>query len=306
MNYILHNKINIVFTVGYGDSMFWGRLAALITRVGVVYCSLHTFPEIGGVITLPNRLIDRITTRYLPCTAMLVPILQDKYHINPKRITVFHDGIDENLLNNMDIKESIEINYIVKEYATGKSKKVTLVQVGTLVYYKNQKLSISAFDKLFNNLNIQNIQLIFIGDGEDRELLENQISIIKLKKNIILLGHLTQKETLGILSQADIVLSTSISEAFPNNLLEAGLLKKPIIASDVGGVSEIVVHNETGFIFPSDNVDQLIKYLQILINSEKKRHRFGKRGFNHVVSNFTIGHKVKQFENMVKSDFNEL
>jgi len=116
--------------------------------------------------------------------------------------------------------------------------------------------------------------LFVIGEGEERGYLESVIQEKKLADRVFLLGY--KKDASRYLKAFDIFLFPSTKEGFPYTLLEAGYAGLPVIASDVGGIPEIIEHGTTGFLTePRDN-KQIAHALQILLQNKNTRNSHGK------------------------------
>jgi len=135
---------------------------------------------------------------------------------------------------------------------------------------------------------------LIVGGGE----LFNELSQ-SLPSNVKLLGW--QNPSL-IWSASDIVISTSFNEGIPIALIEAHLAEKPIVAMDVGAVSEIVVNGKTGFLHSKFDYDFLAS-VETLVRSRKLRRQFGQEGRKHALANFSVEQLVKKhieiFENLI-------
>jgi len=295
-------SINIVFTVGYGDSLFWGRLAAILMRVKYIYSSLHTFPELGGDFSFFNKLLNGFNTRFLPVSEKMRNNLIDKHKIPAQKITTLHNGVQVR-----DVKDiaclltNLSINALISDLRN----KVLIIQVGKLIYYKNQLLTLEIAKKLIKKDKITNIKFLIIGEGPDKKKITNYINQHSLNGSIILAGYLSHEECLYLISKADILVLPSLSEAFPNILVESALLKKPVISADVGGTDEIVIQNKTGFLFKPDDKDAYHLHLKKLVSSNKIRKNFGDNGYQYVSKNFSLDLKVKRFLQLLSADVGE-
>ena len=85
-------------------------------------------------------------------------------------------------------------------------------------------------------------------------------------------------------------------EPFGLVAVEAMLAKKPVVASNHGGLSEIVVNNETGLLVEPRNVNELIIALQKLIENEELRKSFGQKGYEKAIKEFSVEHYTKKIE----------
>ena len=84
-------------------------------------------------------------------------------------------------------------------------------------------------------------------------------------------------------------------------LLEAGYAGLPMVVFDVGGNSDIVVNNKTGYLIKPFNLDEFADKLEILIKQPELRNKIGNQAHEFIKSNFTEGHRLKRLIEMMKS-----
>lgn len=111
-------------------------------------------------------------------------------------------------------------------------------------------------------------KLVLVGDGPERSECERLARELEVHKDVIFLGK--QDGLTEILSSSDIFLLPSQSESFGLSALEAMACGVPVISSSVGGLPELVRHNETGFIAEFGDVQRMAKYAIDLLTNEKK------------------------------------
>ena len=155
---------------------------------------------------------------------------------------------------------------------------INVVIVGKFLERKNQNLIINNLDK-FYKLN-KNIKFHFIGKHFNSygKKMKSTLKRNKYKKMVALYGF--KKNAHEYIYASDYLFLTAIAEASPRVVYESMLLNSIIIASDVGGVSELIDKNKTGYIYKRNNIDELIdifynsinkkNYITILQNAEKK------------------------------------
>ena len=80
--------------------------------------------------------------------------------------------------------------------------------------------------------------------------------------------------------------------------LEAMLAKKPVVGSNHGGLTEIIVHNETGFLIEPYNETELAEAIQKLLNNKELRDQFGTTGYNRAIKEFSEEKYVSSFESL--------
>ncbi len=137
-------------------------------------------------------------------------------------------------------------------------------------------------------------KLVLVGDGPDRSSCENLCRELQLGDNVKFLGK--QAELVELLSAADLFLMPSQSESFGLSALEAMACEVPVISSSVGGLPELVVHGETGYIAEIGDVERMAKYAIELLSNNTRREMFAKAGRKRAVENFDIDEIVGVYE----------
>ncbi len=134
--------------------------------------------------------------------------------------------------------------------------------------------------------------LIIIGEGERREKLQQRINRYNLEKNIFLVGRLDEAEK--YLMAFDIFTLTSITEALPYVILEAGQAGLPIIASGVGGIPEIIDDMKDGILVRPKEPEEIYKALTFLLNNPEKSLILGQNIQKKILTEFTKETMVKE------------
>jgi glycosyltransferase involved in cell wall biosynthesis len=115
--------------------------------------------------------------------------------------------------------------------------------------------------------------VVIIGEGERRQKLQERINRYSLQNNIFLVGKIPDANRL--LKSFDIFVLPSITEALPYALLEAGQASLPVIATDVGGIPEIVKDMESGILVRPQDPDELAKAISFALKNPDKSTQFG-------------------------------
>ncbi|MXO03201.1 glycosyltransferase [Flavobacterium sp. HBTb2-11-1] len=182
--------------------------------------------------------------------------------------------------NSKLVRNGVDIRSIRQNFVENKNDKLTVGILGRITYQKNPIL----FNEIA--LNFPDFNFVWIGDGELNSLLT--------APNIKITGwFFDRKHILKELNNLDVYLQTSLWEGLPIAVLEAMVLEKPVIATNVIGNKDIVIHNETGFLF--DEISELEPYFQILSKSEN-RNLFAKKAFERCSELFD---KNKNFEELI-------
>lgn len=180
------------------------------------------------------------------------------------------------------------------------NKDLILTLVGRINRLKGHKLVLEVFQNYF--LNQKNVKLLFVGSpvpGQESYLhevekiicenkLDDRVKILPFTKNLAQIWDIT-----------DIALIPSTeAESFGLVAVEAMLSQKPVIGSNHGGVTEIIIHNETGLLFKPNDGHALYEALDQLIQNPEKRAIMGRNGFERATETFSLYRYIQNFENL--------
>jgi sugar transferase (PEP-CTERM/EpsH1 system associated) len=169
---------------------------------------------------------------------------------------------------------------------------IIIGSVGRLVEVKNYKSLVNAFIRLSESHS--NVHLVIAGDGPERINLEEQVSNNNVSSRVHFLGR--RDDIPQIMNLLDIFVLPSFSEGLSNTLLEAMSCGTPVVASDVGGNNEIIIEGSTGFLYKSDNVDDLFTILHSLSGQKDKIRRLSKQSREHILANYSLSSMVENYE----------
>jgi len=137
-------------------------------------------------------------------------------------------------------------------------------------------------------------KLILVGDGPDRSECERLCRQLNLFEHVKFLGK--QEGLVEILNSADIFLIPSQSESFGLAALEAMSCGKPVVSSSVGGLPELIKHNETGFIAEIGDIERMARYIIDLLTNEKKYEAFSKNSRDRALNKFDKSIVIPMYE----------
>ncbi len=129
-------------------------------------------------------------------------------------------------------------------------------------------------------------QIIIIGEGEERPRLEDQIRNLHLEDTVSLLGFIP--DAAQYLSGMDIFVLPSIKEGLPYVVMEAMDAQVPVIASNVGGIPDLISHNENGILVPPKNAVAFAEAIERLAKNKNERMALGKYGIHTIETKFSL------------------
>ena len=204
--------------------------------------------------------------------------------MNKNKTTVIYNGLGlEKNIKPLDIKTiwNIPKNHVV------------FVAAGRLVPQKGFDLLIDAANRLKKSARL--FTLLIAGMGKDRKSLQEKIVLNKLS-NVKLIGF--QNNLPSILKASDYVIMPSRQEGMPNVVMESMALGKSVLAAKVNGVSELMDHNRTGFIFDPMEVKPIIDAMNFVMDNHgsEKIINWGLLAKDHIKNNFRLDKMIDHLE----------
>ena len=193
------------------------------------------------------------------------------------------------------IYNSVKIRDSKKKIVRNKSVRVMFL--ANLIPYKNHKLVIEAC----KSIKKLNFQIDIVGDGDKKYIKELQNLILKYDMTEKFKFYGKCKSLNELLNKSDIGILPSNEEGFSNSILEYMAQKLPVIATDVGGNSEVIKHGYNGYIVKKGDYKNFSKFLKKLILNVNLRREFGLAGFQMVKEKFEVSKNIINYYNFYKS-----
>ena len=136
------------------------------------------------------------------------------------------------------------------------------------------------------------IMLAVVGDGPEKHMLANLVTRLGLERTVFLVGF--KKDAACLFSAFDLFLFPSIKEGFPYALIEAGWARLPVIATNVGGIPEIVTNGETGILIRPKEVGEIKRAFSYALSHEQEMQKYGDALRADVQKKFTLQNMVAE------------
>lgn len=243
-----------------------GRIAARLAGVPVVVHTLHVHPfrgyydrtrTIGFILT--ERLGAYFSDSIITLTANLRNELADTYHITSKqRISVLPLGLDLDIYAETPRKQGI-----FREQFGIPADAPLVGIVGRIIPVKN----IALFLEIAKQLHTHNPQMRFVivGDGTGRAEREAQAKELGLQDAVIFTSWINDMET--VYSDLDVLVNTSHNEGTPIPIIEALAAGCPVVASNVGGITDLLAGGQLGKLIPTGNLSAFVEAIEHTINN---------------------------------------
>ena len=281
-----------------------GRRAANSLGIPVV---LHTFH--GHVFhsyfgTFKTKIYKSIERRLAAKSSGIIAISE----IQKKELSQLHNICEESKIKVIPLGFDLsrfnaaknEFRESTREEFGISGNEVAVAIVGRLVPVKNHLLFINALGNLIKDLTVP-VKVFIVGDGSERNNIEEAIK--SLPKSPLLKIELTSwiQDIAKFNAGMDLICLTSNNEGTPVSLIEAQAANIPVITTDVGGVRDIVLDGETGFIVPKNDVASLSDKMRLLIEDENLRKKMSQNGWTFVEHKFHYTTLVKNMEEYYNS-----
>lgn len=277
-----------VITVGAGDKMFWGRLAAKLAGVPVIASALHSTGWPDGIGRL-NRLLTAITDAFVGVAAAHGRHLVDIEGFPEHKVHVIYNGVDADRFAPRDAIETRQ--------SLGIPNDAPVVGIlAALRPEKNHELFLTGAQRILAQTPAA--RFVVVGDGPKRAELEALAAELDVAQAVHFLG--TRSDVPELLAACDLVALTSHNEAAPVSILEALSTAVPVVASSVGSVGETVIDGKTGRLFPAGDLDAFATAALELLGDPAERRRLGDAGRQLVVERWSLATMVRGYEQLIE------
>jgi glycosyltransferase involved in cell wall biosynthesis len=308
---IRKNRYDIVHTHTTKAGIL-GRIAAHIAGVPIIVHGLHgsTFEAFeSGLLNWFLFLFERLAGRFTDAYISVSKVLSEKYierglGKKDNHYTVY-SGME--LETFYGVRGKIDCRKKQRELEID-SEDFVIGNVARLETRKGHKFLINAFKDVVGERKGCPIKLLIIGEGEERENLENYAKEANLEKNIIFTGYREDVEELMALM--DLFVLTSLREGLPRVLVQAAAVGMPSIAFNVDGVPEIIEDNHNGFLVKVGDVKQLTKRIIQYIDHKELLVLHGKNGRELIKGKWSIEDMVEKidkiYQDLVREKLGEI
>ncbi len=282
-------RVDAVVTVGAGDKMFWGRLAAWSAGVPVIASALHSTGWPDGVGRL-NRLLTPLTDAFIAVAESHGEFLRDFERFPAPKVHVIRNGVDcARFRPDPPARASVRDEL-------GLTAETPLVGiVAALRPEKHHTMLIDAAARLRDRPDPPHF--LIVGDGPERQRIRTHARSLGVEDRVHLLG--TRHDTPRLLAALDVFTLCSLNEASPVSILEALACEIPVVATDVGSVSESVLPGETGRLVPRENVPAFADAIDDLLDDPATRNRMGAHGRSRVLQSGSLESMVDGYQRLI-------
>ena len=251
----------------------------LITKTGTIV------PTYQNSFYLPDK---SIRSTIITITENTRKYLIQNYNIPVNLVKTIYQGIDINKFSSNEERKSR-----IKAVLPLRDSSPILGCIGYLEHRKGHLILLKALTKLISN-ELPKAHLLIVGDGPDRLHLEKIVLDLELEGNVTFIPFTREPE--NIYERIDILVLPSLyKEGLPNVILESLALNTPVIASDIGGVSEVIQNGKNGHLVEPGNINLLVETIYNMWSDQKNYRRLCDNSRQIIVEKFNRTTQFKKF-----------
>jgi len=285
--YLRKKKIDILHTHLYHSNII-GALVKKWKRIPIFLYTSHGLPiEKNSPLSLCNNLIMRKANHKIIAVSSDVKRKLINYgKVKPEKIILIHNGID-----------------VSKFFSSEKGKDILIGTIANLRLVKGHQYLLKAIPTVLEG--IPSTKFLIVGQGPLRKDLEQLAKRLKITKNVIFTGY--QKNIAEILAKLTLFVLPSIREPLGICLLEAMATGLPVVATNIGGIPEVVKDRETGLLVPPKNPEILAHAILTLLQNREKAKNMAIAGRRRVEEKFNLKIMVRKteevYQNLIGKNF---
>jgi glycosyltransferase involved in cell wall biosynthesis len=286
-----HRKqADAVITVGAGDKMFWGRLAARLAGVPVICSALHSTGWPDGVGRL-NRMLSPITDGFIACAKHHAWHLVEIQRFPKHKVFRIPNGVDtQRFRPDPSSREKLR-----RELGVPSNAPLVGI-VAALRLEKNHMQFVEAAKQVLRHC--PETHFVIVGDGPERVNVEVHAAELGIVERVHMLG--TRNDTPYILPGLDVFCLTSRNEANPVSILEALACEVPVVSADVGSVHETVISDQTGILTVPLAASETASAITQLLQDRDRAERYGREGRRLVQKEWSLDAMVTGYEDLIQ------
>ncbi len=282
--FIVENKIDILHTHAYKQDMV--GLAAVIGTSCKIISTPHGWSKEPDPKLWCYEMLDRVI---FPFFDAVVPLSEELYNSLKwipglkNKLKLIRNGVDISEIDSVK-KTAPEINFLKEQ------GKFILGYIGQLIHRKGIDVLLRAAAQLPTNINWH---LFIVGEGKERKQLQHLTHSLSIQNRVEFLGF--RRDRLALLKSFDVFVLPSRLEGIPRCLMEAMAARVPVVTSNIPGCTDLVIEQETGLLFPVDDIDSLRRAIEKVIYDPSLTRRISKRARSLVMEHFSAEKMARSY-----------
>lgn len=284
-NYVKKEKINVIHTHFFQEN----AIAVLAKRLYNLKCKIIRTYHIENNA---NKLKTIIHNKIINSSDVIIAVSKYTYEylvkkgVKKDKIQIVYNGLNFHKIRNKKNKLDIRNDFNISE------DEFLIGCVGRLSLEKGQSFLIDCINKIRD----EKFKVLIIGNGEEKEKLNNKIEELKLQDKVYLTGF--RKDILEVISSLDMLVAPSMHETLGYSVIEALACDIPVVATRVGGLPEIIDEDINGLLVEYNNITDMCDKIKYIINKKDVYNKYKLNARKSVVKKFKIDN---MYENIKKN-----
>jgi glycosyltransferase involved in cell wall biosynthesis len=274
--------------------------------IGAILCRIHGVKCVinRNISSLPKRkglfafLINKLCDKVIAVSNSIKDTLHHELGTPKDKVRVIHPSIDINPYLKYNAESTIRDEFNLSGH-------FIFTYIGRIEKAKGVFILVKAFSKLVS-INNQS-RLMLVGQPSDKDInqLKELIRGSGVQDKIIITGF--RRDIKNILSGSDVYVHPSPSEGLPLSIIEASVMAKPIISTTAGGIGELIIDDDNGFLFEPYDEDKLLSLMSKAIKEYDYMKRLGMKAKERAVKSMNLNRMVNEYimlyDNLLKNCF---
>jgi len=303
-------KLNIhVELIQINRNSFWGTIKILLelysfckkNRIDIIHSHHRYFDLLATIISKPLNLRTIMSVQskvkgfsflsynsdiLIAVSATILNHLQHEYKISPSRIVLINNFVDVS-----EIRCTKTSSQLRTELNISNQNIIGFIARNS-IREKGVDIMLNAFRRVESEFH--DVLLIMVGKGADDEYVKRVVQ--KYGLNVLVLGP--KEDIYNYYNICDLIILPSRVEPFSVSLLEAGFMKKAVVASNVDGIPELIENGKEGLLFPVNGIEQLSANIKLLLGNKDLCQRLGNNLHRKVLADFTSERIIPQYKSL--------
>lgn len=277
---ILLNSVNLILTV------FRYKMRRKVKLIAIEHQTNELKTKREWIWSL---LIMRMANKVVYLTDRYKEQMQRKlrYLFVPAKVTVINNGINTLLFKPGEKRKE--------------NKEINIGMLSRLTSIKDHKTLLQAFKMTCTHYAQAMVLRLFIaGDGETKTSLQQLANELQINDKVSFTGMLNENESAAFLNDLDIYVHASYGETMSTAIMQAMACAKPVVASDVDGINNMIRDRDTGLLVPLENAERMMAAFRMLIDNNILRKELGTAAHDYATAHFSNTGMFKKYEALFK------
>lgn len=278
--------VDLLHTWLFHANLF-GRLAGRLEGVPTIISSERSVNQGKGLFRIwADRFTSTLANLIVVNAEAVRQTLVRREGISPSKISVIKSGVDLMKFSNGKVNGNLRSELGVDR------KDFVISTVARLDPVKGHEDLLLAMQEVWKA--IPSTRLLLVGGGPQKKHIERKIELLGMAEKVMMLG--VRRDIPEILAISDLFVLPSWEEGMPLSLLEAMGMGKAVVATDVGGVREVIPNDSLGVVVPARDPERLGQAIMNLLRDAKKREEMGRNARHHIQNAFDVSRTVRELE----------